>query len=378
MKKNIAWALAAGAVLLGACQSNTKTTITGTLTGVESDTLRAICEPLFSDSKSVEVPLVLQQGSFKLQLEPDTVPISVTIIPTPEPGKPFDMTKRIDLLAFSGDQLTVKGDLKEYQVTGSDFYTAYNKLDEEMKPLNDSIKSIINRAMQMQQEGGAQDSIMKVVAPLEDLEKRAASRCLEYIRQHPDEDLSVFLAWRTGEKQEEALELLGDKAKNGKLAAMYQFLDKIIKEEQEKAKARENVSEGKPAPDFTLKDLQGKDLTLSSLRGKYVVLDFWGSWCGWCIKGIPDMKKYYEKYKGKMEILGIDCRDTEEKWKEAVEKHELPWLHVRNEEGDNDISVLYAVPGYPTKIVVDPEGKIAKVVVGEDPAFYKYLDELFK
>ena len=142
MKKNIAWALAAGAVLLGACQSNTKTTITGTLTGVESDTLRAICEPLFSDSKSVEVPLVLQQGSFKLQLEPDTVPISVTIIPTPEPGKPFDMTKRIDLLAFSGDQLTVKGDLKEYQVTGSDFYTAYNKLDEEMKPLNDSIRAL--------------------------------------------------------------------------------------------------------------------------------------------------------------------------------------------------------------------------------------------
>ena len=377
MKKNIAWALAAGAVLLGACQSNTKTTITGTLTGVESDTLRAICEPLFSDSKSVEVPLVLQQGSFKLQLEPDTVPISVTIIPTPEPGKPFDMTKRIDLLAFSGDQLTVTGDLKEYQVTGSDFYTAYNKLDEEMKPLNDSIKSIINRAMQMQQEGGAQDSIMKVVAPLEELEKRAASRCLEYIRQHPDEDLSVFLAWRTGEKQEEALELLGDKAKNGKLAAMYQFLDKIIKEEQEKAKARENVSEGKPAPDFTLKDLQGKDLTLSSLRGKYVVLDFWGSWCGWCIKGIPEMKKYYEKYKGKMEILGIDCRDTEEKWKEAVEKHELPWLHVRN-EGNPDVSTLYAIEGYPTKIVIDPEGDIAKIVVGEDPAFYEYLDELFK
>lgn len=377
MKKNIAWALAAGAVLLGACQSNTKTTITGTLTGVESDTLRAICEPLFSDSKSVEVPLVLQQGNFTLQLEPDTVPISVTIIPTPESGKPFDMTKRIDLLAFSGDQLTVKGDLKEYQVTGSDFYTAYNKLDEEMKPLNDSIKAIISRAMQMQQEGGAQDSIMKVVAPLEDLEKRAAGRCLEYIRQHPDEDLSVFLAWRTGEKKEEALELLGDKAKNGKLAAMYQFLNNIIKEEQEKAKAKENVAEGKMAPDFTLKDLQGKDLTLSSLRGKYVVLDFWGSWCGWCIKGIPEMKKYYEKYKGKMEILGIDCRDTEEKWKEAVEKHELPWLHVRN-EGNPDVSTLYAIEGYPTKIVIDPEGKIAKIVVGEDPAFYEYLDELFK
>ena len=140
--------------------------------------------------------------------------------------------------------------------------------------------------------------------------------------------------------------------------------------------ARQKIVEGAIAPDFTLNDLNGKPLALSSLRGKYVVLDFWGSWCGWCIKGIPDMKKYYEKYKGKMEILGIDCRDTEEKWKAAVAKYELPWLHVRN-EGEPDVSLLYAVQGYPTKIVIDPEGKIAKIAVGESPAFYEYLDELF-
>jgi hypothetical protein len=89
------------------------------------------------------------------------------------------------------------------------------------------------------------------------------------------------------------------------------------------------------------------------------------------------MKKYYEKYKDRMEILGVDCNDTEEKWKAAVEKHELPWLHVRNTD-ETDITVKYGIQGYPTKIVIDPEGKVAKIVVGEDPAFYKYLDELFK
>ena len=82
------------------------------------------------------------------------------------------------------------------------------------------------------------------------------------------------------------------------------------------------------APDFTLNDLDGRPLSLKSLRGKYVVLDFWGSWCGWCIKGIPAMKEYYEKYKGKFEILGIDCNDPEDKWKAAVEKYQLPWLHL--------------------------------------------------
>lgn len=137
------------------------------------------------------------------------------------------------------------------------------------------------------------------------------------------------------------------------------------------------VAEGAEAPDFTLNALDGKPLALSSLRGKYVVLDFWGSWCAWCIKGFPEMKEAYAKYKDKMEIVGIACRDTEKRWKAAVEKHDLPWLNVLN-EGTVDVSVLYAVEGYPTKVLISPEGKIVKVFVGETPEFYTCLEELFK
>lgn len=132
------------------------------------------------------------------------------------------------------------------------------------------------------------------------------------------------------------------------------------------------------APDFTLNDINGKPLTLSSLRGKYVILDFWGSWCGWCIKGIPQMKEYYQKYAGKFEILGIDCNDSEEKWKAAVEKYELPWLHVYNPRGESKVLEQYEIQGFPTKIIVGPDGKIVKTIIGEDPAFYTFLDELFK
>ena len=133
------------------------------------------------------------------------------------------------------------------------------------------------------------------------------------------------------------------------------------------------------APDFELPNLQGSTTKLSSLRGKYVVIDFWGSWCIWCIRGIPQMKTYYTKYKDKMEILGVDCRDTEDKWRAAVEEHQLPWLQVRcPNEKLQTIAAQYNIEGFPTKVVVGPQGKIAKVVVGEDPEFYKYLDELFK
>ena len=132
------------------------------------------------------------------------------------------------------------------------------------------------------------------------------------------------------------------------------------------------------APDFELSDLQGNPLKLSSLRGKYVVLDFWGSWCIWCIRGIPHMKEAYRKYKDKMEILGIDCQDTEEKWKAAVEEHQLPWLQVRcPEDYLQTLGQQYRIQGFPTKVIIDPEGRLVKVVVGEDPAFYTFLDQLF-
>ena len=131
------------------------------------------------------------------------------------------------------------------------------------------------------------------------------------------------------------------------------------------------------APDFTLTDIYNMPLTLSSFRGTYVVLDFWGSWCIWCIRGIPSMKEAYAKHKDKMEILGIDCRDTEEKWKAAVEEHALPWLQVRCDDDHlEQLAMMYNIEGFPTKAVIDPEGKLVKVIVGEDPAFYPFLDEL--
>lgn len=139
---------------------------------------------------------------------------------------------------------------------------------------------------------------------------------------------------------------------------------------------QEGIAEGQMAPDFTLKDIDGKSLSLSSLRGKYVIIDFWGTWCIWCVRGMPKMKEYYNKYSDKMEILGVDCNDPEKKWKDAVKELDLPWKHVYNPKKSVDILKSYQIQGFPTKVLVDPEGKIAKYVVGEDPNFYLYLDQL--
>ena len=142
------------------------------------------------------------------------------------------------------------------------------------------------------------------------------------------------------------------------------------------AASAQDIRVGVAAPDFTAVQVDGSAFTLSSLQGKYVVLDFWGSWCPWCIKGFPAMKEAYAKYNDRVEFVGISCRDSEEKWKAATAQYELPWISVLN-PADNNLVKVYEVQGFPTKIVIDPEGKIVKIVLGEDPAFYPYLDSLF-
>jgi thiol-disulfide isomerase/thioredoxin len=147
--------------------------------------------------------------------------------------------------------------------------------------------------------------------------------------------------------------------------------------EAEKAAAKKQAA-GIEAPKFTLNDINGRPLALESLRGKYVVLDFWGSWCGWCIKGFPKMKEYYQKYAGKFEIVGIDCNDPEQKWRTAVEKLGLPWLHVYCPSSNTSLLEDYAIQGFPTKVIVGPDGKIVQTIIGEDPQFYTLLDSLFQ
>lgn len=143
--------------------------------------------------------------------------------------------------------------------------------------------------------------------------------------------------------------------------------------------AKKVIKEGKEAPDFELKTLDGTTRRLSDFKRKWIVLDFWGSWCGWCIRGIPSMKKAHEKHKDQMEIIGIACNDIDKKWREAVDKYSLPWTQlIDSDNKQQSVSVRYAVEGYPTKIVIDPQGIIKAIINGENPAFYPLLDTLLK
>lgn len=281
-------------------------------------------------------------------------------------------------------KLTVKGD--EYFYGGSKFYQDCDAADKYVAPYYESFTKYYESAVARIQ-ALPEDQQEAAAKPLNDtlrMKSNAYNNAIAtYSASHKDvEGAMLFLMNHLNPEDE--YRTMSKEMKESRTGRYYKLLadySQKVREEQLKRAAEEQAKldemKGKPAKDFTLNDINGNPLSLSSLKGKYVILDFWGSWCGWCIKGIPDMKKYYEKYAGKFEILGVDCNDSEKAWKDAVAKHELPWLHVYNPR-DSKVLEDYNIQGFPTKIIIDPEGNLNKIIVGEDPAFYEYLDEILK
>ncbi len=120
------------------------------------------------------------------------------------------------------------------------------------------------------------------------------------------------------------------------------------------------------APDFTETDTAGKPVSLSSFRGKYVLLDFWASWCVPCIKELPYIVKTYQQYWDKgFTVLSVSLDTDKAKWLDAINKDGLTWTHVSDLKEKNYVVELYDILGIPANLLIDPNGKVvAKNLTG--------------
>lgn len=202
----------------------------------------------------------------------------------------------------------------------------------------------------------------------------------DWLENHPSEELAgLYWLQSRSDNLDSLYNLLGENVRNGQLKPL---LDDKMAAHQEylanvQARERMNAEKEIPAPDFTLPDVQGQPFKLSSLynKGKYTVLDFWGMWCGWCVKGIPQMKEAYAKHRERVEFVGLDCNDTEQTWRKGLEKHQMPWIGVWA-GNDRSVQTEYGIQAFPTKIVIDPAGVIVGRFEGETEEFYQFLDSL--
>jgi len=129
--------------------------------------------------------------------------------------------------------------------------------------------------------------------------------------------------------------------------------------EPEPPAARGEANE--PAPDFTLEALAGEPVTLSTLKGKPILVDFWATWCEPCEATIPVLVAFQQKYRGRVHVLGVSVDWDREAVAPFAEKHGMNYPVLF---GDESLALQYGAPGFPTLFVVDAEGHIAEAHVG--------------
>ena len=136
---------------------------------------------------------------------------------------------------------------------------------------------------------------------------------------------------------------------------------------------------GSVAPEFRLKGPDGKELALSDFRGKYVVLDFWASWCGDCRRDIPNIKAMYENYSKKgVEFVGVSFDDNAERWQNAIKEFGLKYHQVSELKKwkTTDIYAAYGIKWIPTIYIIGPDGKVKLATVLSERA-EQFLHNLY-
>lgn len=195
------------------------------------------------------------------------------------------------------------------------------------------------------------------------------------ITKYPASPAAAFYLYRYFTYQLPLDELKATRAKiSPELAACpyVKDLDGIIKQ-------LENVQVGKVAPEFALPDTAGISVSLSDFRGKYVLLDFWASWCPPCRRENPNVVKAFNEYKDKnFTVVGISLDKDKSKWLKAIADDNLTWTHLSDlKYWDSEIPALYGVRGIPANVLLGPDGVIiAKNITGED--LHKKLKEVIK
>lgn len=250
-----------------------------------------------------------------------------------------------------------------------------NQMMEDIANLDKKASEVFGFYRTLMESGNATpESIAKI-------EKDYEAIFTDFLTTHPDAIAVPYaLMHLEGESFINGYQELSQKAKGSPLMPLLDQQYAYEKHRIESERKRIQMESGTyPAPNFTFQDLNGKDVSLSDYRGKWVVIDFWGTWCPWCIKGFPALKEAYATYQPQLEVIGVACNDTRDAWEAGVKKYSLPWINLFNpEQGGGKLLEDYAVEGFPTKVLVDPSGNIANITVGENPEFFQILKDKIK
>jgi len=353
MKKAL---LFAGVVLfIAACGQQPAYKVSGTIEGLSGT---VIMKTLDSDGEfSVIDSTEAKEGVFTFD----------GYVPAPQMAVLTLAGKRGPRFFLENSAITIKGQLdslKNIQINGSISQDILKSLDDKMAESNKAMMALYP-AYQKAREANDEKTMEEISKKAQDISKKQEKIQLSFTKDNLDNAVGPYMVYRQlmyslelNEIQEFATSFKGA-AKN---TIYYTLLNKSIK-------TLAAVAIGQVAPDFEMESPDGSMIKLSSFRGKYLLIDFWASWCSPCRGENPNVVKMYNKVKDKdFTILGVSLDESRENWLKAIKDDKLTWNHVSDLKGwKNRIAQLYGVKGIPHTVLLDKEGVIiAKDLRGEE------------
>lgn len=247
------------------------------------------------------------------------------------------------------------------KIKGCKSQNEYEDFTDMTQPLLAQFDSIQRLAM----SGEIDNTQMQNIAM--SIQKEYESKNLDFVKKHPGSYVSALLAYEYLRQKpqltsKDKKELIGSLDKNIQESFFGKKMEEIIQ-------ADESTAVGNNAPLFSLPNTDGKTLSLESFKGKYVLIDFWASWCQPCRAENPNVVAAYKKFKNKQfTILGVSLDENKKQWEAAIKKDNLNWPQVSDLKGWNSSVVgLYNIKSIPSNVLLDPNGKIiAKDLRGVD------------
>ena len=261
-------------------------------------------------------------------------------------------------------------------IKGSKSHTAYVSWTDLTKE-ETAQSAALNKEYSEYYKKKDQAGMDKIDAAFDKLTEQKNIKNKQYLKDNPSSPIAMFVL-----KQYAGYDINADDVEPMFLALPEQLrASPAGKDMTDKLETAKKTGIGKMAMDFTQNDTLGNPVSLSSFRGKYVLIDFWASWCGPCRQENPNVVKAFNAYNSKgFTVLGVslDQPTAKDKWMKAIHDDKLTWTQVSDlKYWKNDVAVQYGIQAIPQNFLIDPQGKIVgKNLRGE--ALNKKLAELFK